>query len=130
MRAELLNVDFWGCNFVDSDFSDNTHFSKINFLSSGFSETTFGSQCFECNFSGARLKYRFDYIQPEDLKENINKPINRDGIKELPGNFFLKCSWEALTQNDYDLIVNEYETSADKWEERYKPKKTENPTEE
>ncbi len=126
IRAELLSVNFWGCNFVNADFSDNPHFSKVDFLSSGFSETTFGSQCFECNFSGVRLKYHFNYIQPEDLKENINRPVNNDGIKELPGNIFLNCRWETFTQNDYDLIVNDYETSAEKWEQKYKPKKSEN----
>ena len=123
-KSELLKINFSGSNFINCHFTENETLSNINFSASGFYSTSFDGLCFECNFSGIRLKYQFDFIQLEDVKENINKIINKSGIIELSTNPFLNCKWENLLQDDYNLIEEEFNTSASKWEEKYKNTKT------
>lgn len=122
-KSELLKINFSGSNFINCYFAQNETLSNINFSASGFYSTSFDGLCFECNFSGIRFKYPFDFIQLKDVKENINKTIDKTGIIELSTNPFLNCKWEKLLQDDYNLIEEEFNNSASKWEEKYKNKK-------
>jgi uncharacterized protein YjbI with pentapeptide repeats len=122
-QSELLKLNFSGSNFINCDFSANETMSKIDFIGAGFYETSFENECFECDFSGARLRYPFDFIQPKDLKENINKPINKEGIKELDNNLFINCVWEKFSEENYNVITEEFNTAMSKWEEKYTSKK-------
>lgn len=122
-NSELLKINFTGSNFVNCYFSQNETLSDINFSATGFYSTSFDGLCFQCNFSGVRSKYQFDYIQLEDVKENINKAIDKTGIIELSINPFLDCKWEKFLQNDYSLIEEEFNTLVSKWEDKYKTTK-------
>ncbi|ENG5660889.1 pentapeptide repeat-containing protein [Flavobacterium psychrophilum] len=119
-RADILSLNFLGCNFINSDFSENKTLSKTNFSASGFAETTFGSKCFDCNFSGARPRYQFDFIQLKDVEENIDKNTNKIGIIEIGENRFFNCNWNNLTKNDFDKISNECFSAVKLWREKYK----------
>lgn len=119
-KSQLLKLNFSGSNFINCHFAQNETLSDINFSGSAFYRTSFDGLCFECNFSGIRLKYQFDFIQLKDVKENINKTIDKSGIIELTTNPFLNCKWEKLLQNDYDLIEEEFNTTVAKWEDKYK----------
>lgn len=123
-NAQLLDINFSGSNFVNSYFAKNDTMSKINFQASGFYSTSFDNECFDCNFSGIRLRYQFDFIQLKDVKENINKSINKTGIIELSASPFLDCKWEKFTQEDYDLVEEDFNSSISKWEEKYKTTET------
>lgn len=125
IKSELLNTHFLGSNFVSSNFSNN-EITNVDYIGSGFLDTSFESRFFKCNFSGIQLKYNFDYIQVKDIEKNIDKPINKTGIRELPLNSFLNCYWGTLTYKDYKDIENECETIVSKWEEKYKKDESEN----
>jgi uncharacterized protein YjbI with pentapeptide repeats len=121
--GELLNVFFWGSNFVRINFSNNEVFSGIDFTASGFHETFFGNQCFDCIFSGVRKNYAFEYIQLKDVEENLGKTVDKHGIKELPENLFLKCVWNKLTEDDFKKISDEFTNAPVEWKAKYKTKK-------
>jgi uncharacterized protein YjbI with pentapeptide repeats len=122
-RAELLQIKYLGSNFIYTEFSENEIMNKVDFIGSGFYETTFGSQCVDCDFSGAGPRFQFDFIQPEDIQKKVGNPISKLGIKEIQGNYFLNCHWNSFSEENYKMIIFEYETVVSKWEDKYKPKK-------
>lgn len=87
--AELIQIKYWGSNLIKVDFSENDTMSRVEFIGSGFHETTFDSKCLQCDFSGIGPRFQFDFIQLKDLEKNIGKPVSKNGIIELSNNYFL-----------------------------------------
>lgn len=117
-KSVVLHSKFFGSNFINSFFT-NSELTNVDFLASGFSLTFFNSDCFNCNFSGVRSKYDSEFIELEDIKNNIGLNTDKDVIKVLEKNLFEKCIWDNFKNQDYLEIEKEFNLAEENWKKKY-----------
>lgn len=116
-NSRLLNNCFSGSNFLNSKILSN-EITNTNFIAIGFKSTIFNSEFFQCNFIGVHKNYSFEYIQIDDIKNNIDKEIDESGIIMLESNSFLNCKWEKLTLDKFNHIKEEIDLIFKKLKEK------------